>query len=89
MLFMVVERFRDGHAKRVGQRFSRDGRSLPEGVTYHASWMDAAGAKCFQLMEASDRESLDAWIEHWSDLVDFEIVPVVASAEFWAKFKMD
>lgn len=89
MLFIVIEKFRDGDPKRVGQRFLREGRSLPDGVTYHASWMDASGAKCFQLMEAPDRKSLDAWLEHWSDLVEFEIVPVLLSAEFWSKFKLE
>jgi Protein of unknown function (DUF3303) len=36
-------------------------------------------------MEASDPEALDAWVNCWKDLVDFEIVPVVTSAEFWSK----
>jgi hypothetical protein len=89
MLFMVIEKFRDGDPKRVGQRFLREGRSLPENVTYHASWMDESGARCFQLMEAAGRDSLDGWIEHWDDLVEFEIVPVLVSGEFWAKFQGD
>jgi hypothetical protein len=86
MLFMVVEKFRDADPKRVGERFLREGRSLPENVTYHASWMDASGAKCFQLMEAADQEALDPWIEHWRDVVEFDVVPVLVSADFWAKF---
>jgi hypothetical protein len=57
---------------------------LPEGVIYHASWIDSLNFRCFQIMEASDRESLDPWIAAWNDLVDFEVVPVQASAEFWA-----
>jgi hypothetical protein len=57
---------------------------LPEGVVYHASWMTADGARCFQLMEAPRRELLDAWVERWRDLVDFEIVAVIPSSEFWA-----
>jgi hypothetical protein len=35
-------------------------------------------------MEASDRESLDPWIAAWNGFVDFEVVPVQTSAEFWA-----
>jgi len=38
----------------------------------------------FQIMEASDLESLEPWITAWHDLVDFEVVPVQTSAEFWA-----
>lgn len=85
MLFMVIERFKGGDAKPVGERFRRSGRMLPEGVTYQASWVDAASARCFQVMEAPRRELLDEWVRRWQDLVDFEIVSVVTSSDFWAQ----
>jgi len=85
MLFMVIERFRNADPRPVGERFQQSGRMLPEGVTYHASWVDASGNRCFQVMEASRRELLAAWVSRWDDLVEFEIVPVSTSAEFWAR----
>jgi hypothetical protein len=85
MLFMVIERFKQGDASQIGERFRRDGRLLPEGVLYHASWIDSGGPRCFQVMEAPDRLALDAWVHRWDDLIDFEIVPVLTSADFWAK----
>lgn len=85
MLFMIIEHFKNKDPKPVGERFRKHGRMLPEGVTYQASWIDPANARCFQLMEAPDRESLTPWIEFWSDLVDFEIVPVLTSGEYWAR----
>lgn len=88
MLFMVIERFKHGAAP-VGERFQRQGRMLPEGVTYHASWMDAPGDRCFQLMEAPHPESLNPWISRWEDLVNFEIIPVVTSAEFWPRVQSE
>jgi Domain of unknown function (DUF3303) len=84
MLFMVIEHFKDGDPKPVGDRFRRNGRMLPEGVIYHASWIDSPNAQCFQVMEAPDRKSLNPWIAAWDDLVDFDVVPVQTSAEFWA-----
>jgi hypothetical protein len=84
MLFMVIERFRNGDPGAVGARFRANGRMLPDGVTYHASWMEVSGKRCFQIMEAVDREGLEGWVRHWSDLVEFEITPVLTSAEFWA-----
>ena len=84
MLFMVIERFRNGNAQPIGERFRRLGRMLPEAVIYHASWVDRQNAQCFQIMEAPDRESLNPWIAVWQDLVDFEIIPVQTSADFWA-----
>ena len=85
MLFMVIERFKPGALKHIGERFRSKGRMLPEGVVYHASWVDSTGARCFQMMEARDRDSLKAWTDSWDDLVDFEIVPVMTSSDFWAK----
>jgi hypothetical protein len=85
MLFMVIERFKNGDAKAIGERFARDGRMLRPGVTYHVSWVDAEGARCFQIMEADSVESLVEWVRGWEDLLEFEIVPVVTSAEFWSK----
>ncbi len=85
MLFMVIERFKEGGTEAIGERFARDGRMLPPGVVYHVSWVDAAGGRCFQIMEAESAESLTEWTERWEDLVEFEIVPVVTSVEFWKK----
>jgi Protein of unknown function (DUF3303) len=84
MLFMVIEHFKQGDAKPIGERFKRSGRMLPEGVIYHASWVDSPGARCFQIMEAADPELLNTWVARWGDLIDFEIVPVLSSADFWA-----
>jgi hypothetical protein len=89
MLFMVIERFKHGDAAPVGKRFQLRGRMLPEGVTYHASWVDSAGTRCFQLMETPHPELLNTWASRWEDLVDFEIVPVLTSADFWAKNQLE
>jgi hypothetical protein len=35
-------------------------------------------------MEAPRPELLSIWISRWEDLIDFEIVPVLTSADFWA-----
>jgi hypothetical protein len=32
-------------------------------------------------MECDDPELLQVWIRAWEDLVDFEVVPVITSAE--------
>lgn len=85
MLFVVMERLKHGDAGPVGKRFKRSGRMLPEGLTYHASWVDSAGTRCFQVMETLHPELLNTWVSRWADLVDFEIVPVLTSADFWAR----
>lgn len=81
MLFMVIERNRDGKAKEVYRRFQEKGRMLPEGLTYIDSWVEASFDRCFQLMEAADADLFHQWIARWQDLVEFEIIPVVPSKE--------
>ncbi len=85
MLYMVIERFKNHDAKAVGERFERSGRMLPDGLVYHASWVDATNARCFQLMETADLNLLHLWIARWADLIDFEVVPVLSSQEYWSK----
>jgi len=89
MLFMVIEHFKPGCTALIGERFQQRGRMLPEGVTYHASWVESSGTRCFQIMDAAHPDLLRSWMSHWDDLVDFEIVPVLASADFWAKERME
>jgi hypothetical protein len=88
MLFMVIERFKPESVRLIGERFKQSGRMLPEGVTYRASWVDAAGTKCFQVVEAERPELLRTWVSRWDDLIDFEVVAVLISADFWAKTKL-
>jgi uncharacterized protein DUF3303 len=51
------------------------------GLTYLSSWVDAGLERCYQLMDTEDRGLIDQWIANWSDLVDFEIHPVITSKE--------
>ena len=81
MLFMVIERFRDQNAKAIYQRFNEKGRMAPDGLTYVGSWIEANFDRCFQLMECDDIRLLQEWVTSWSDLAEFEIVPVVPSKE--------
>ena len=83
---MVIERFKDG-ATEIGERFRRQGRMLPSNVNYHASWINPSGTVCFQLMEAPDLNPLREWTTKWNDLIAFEIIPVLSSADFWAQYQ--
>jgi len=87
MLFMVIEHFRPGSAPEVYRRFRERGRMAPEGLRYVASWVDMDYKRCFQVMETDDEALFKQWTANWSDLVDFEIVPVRTSAEAAAAIK--
>jgi hypothetical protein len=81
VLYMIVENFKNRDPIPVYRRFRDLGRLAPEGLVYVSSWVDEKLECCFQLMEASERELLDEWMANWSDLVDFEVFPVISSAD--------
>jgi hypothetical protein len=81
MLYMVVERFKEGAAPKIYQRFREKGRMMPKGLEYISSWIDVDLKICYQLMRTETVALFDRWIENWSDLMDFEIVPVRTSTE--------
>ena len=81
MLFMVIERFKNGDPKSVYERFQTDGRMMPEGLVYKESWVEANFNRCFQLIECQDVSLLQEWVLRWQDLVEFEFVPVAESGQ--------
>lgn len=81
MLYMVIEHFKNQDAEPVYRRFSEKGRMTPDGLEYVSSWVDMKLERCFQIMETSDPQLLMEWIGNWNDLVDFEVVPVMLSAD--------
>ena len=85
MLYMVIERFRGGDPAPVYARFRARGRLAPTGLTYVSSWVTDDLTTCYQVMECGDRALLDEWMRAWSDLVEFEVIPVMSSPEAAAR----
>jgi len=80
-LYMVIENFKNGDAVPVYRRFRERGRLVPRGLCYVSSWVNETLDRCWQVMETEDRALLDEWIANWSDIIDFEIYPVLTSKE--------
>lgn len=81
MLFMVIERFKEGAAPEIYRRARERGRMLPPGLEYVSSWVDLEFRTCYQLMRTEDDSLFSQWTDDWKDLAEFEIVPVRTSAE--------
>ena len=80
MRYLVIETFTKG-PEPVYKRAADRGRLLPPGLEYVDSWIDERRLdRCFQLMETDDPTLFDGWIASWSDLAEFEVVPVIDSA---------
>ena len=78
---MIVEHFKNRDPVPVYRRFRDRGRLAPEGLRFVTSWVDEQLEICFQLMETADRRLVDRWISEWSDIVEFEVYPVMSSEE--------
>ena len=71
----------------VYRRFRDRGRLAPDSLRYLGSWVTEDFRKCYQVMECDDQRTLEEWMERWSDIVEFEIVPVVTSAAAYEALK--
>jgi hypothetical protein len=80
-LYMVIENFKNGDPTPVYRRFRDQGRMAPAGLSYLSSWVTDKLDRCYQLMETEDRALLDHWMANWSDIVDFEVHPVLTSKD--------
>jgi hypothetical protein len=83
--YMVIENFRPGKVGEIYRRLDESGRHMPSGLIYVGSWITDDLTMCYQVMECGDPALLDEWISHWSDLVDFEVIPVISSDEAKAR----
>jgi Protein of unknown function (DUF3303) len=81
VLYMIVERFKSRDPVPVYRRFRDQGRLAPDGLTYVSSWVTLDMDRCYQVMECEDRRILEQWMARWSDLIEFEVIPVVTSAQ--------
>jgi hypothetical protein len=81
MLYMIIERFRNGDPVPVYRRFRDQGRLAPDGLEYVTSWVTWDLAVCYQIMKCDDPALVRAWAARWADVCDFEVTPVMTSNE--------
>jgi hypothetical protein len=85
MQYMVIERFKNRDPKPIYRRLCEQGRMMPDGLKYVGSWIETNFDRCFQIMECEDPTLFEQWIAAWSDLMEFEVVPVKPSADVRAE----
>jgi hypothetical protein len=81
MQYMVVEHFRDGNPLPVYRRFREQGRMAPDGLRYVSGWVAEDLRRCYQIMECEDIALLEQWTARWADVIEFEVIPVITSAD--------
>ena len=81
MQFLNVERLRGGDPVPGYRRFRDRGRLALDGVRYLSSWVTTDLSTCYQVMDCDDSTRLEQGMANWTDLVEFQVIPVVTSAE--------
>ena len=80
MRYMIIERYLQGAAP-IYARLNERGRQLPAGVEFVDSWVSEDLTCCYQLVACDDARMLEPWMDAWRDLVAFEVVPVISTAQ--------
>ncbi len=58
----------------------------PDGVTHIDRWHSAAGGLGWGIAEADDPKHIADWIHNWSDLIDYEVYPILNDEEMGEVF---
>lgn len=77
MTFMVTYRISPANRNAAQQRFKQGGGQPPAGVKMIGRRHRADGSGGFTLCESDDLVSVAKWTQEWSDLLEFEVCPVL------------
>ncbi len=76
MLFMITYAFAPDDRDTVQDRFKKTGGTPGEGVKMHGRWHAIGGGQGFVLAESNDGVAIGKWMQNWTDLLEFEVIPV-------------
>jgi hypothetical protein len=81
MIFHVTYEYGPEDRDDAQARFKATGALPPDGVTMLGRWHSAEGHAGYTVAEADSATAIAKWIQQWSDLLSFEIVPVLSDEE--------
>lgn len=85
MKFMVTWSTQAANQKEAIARFLKTGGGPPAGVKMVGRWHTAGGGVV--LAETNDAKAIYEWTGQWSDLLEFNVTPVLDDAEAAEVFK--
>ena len=77
MIFHITYQLSPERRNDAQKRFKETGAPPPSGVTMAGRWHCAQGLRGFAIAESSDAEAIAKWLQEWTDLISFEVTPVV------------
>lgn len=81
MLYLSIYRFPPENRKAVIARFMETGGKPQPGVKLLGRWNDVAGGRGFTVTESDDPVAASKYIQEWSDLMSFEVIPVLTDEQ--------
>jgi len=81
MVFHIQYSLSTEHRDASQARFKETGGLPPEGVTLKSRHHSINGNKGFLIAESSNIEAVGKWIQDWSDLMTFEVTPVLTDEQ--------
>lgn len=81
MIFHIAYSLSSNQRDEAQQRFKSTGAPPPAGVTMEGRWHSVNGNGGFILAESSDLEAVGKWIQEWSDLLTFEVTPILTDEQ--------
>jgi hypothetical protein len=81
MLHVIAWHYTPGNRNAILERFKIGGGLPPAGVKLIGRWHGVGTNKGFCVAEGNDPIALAKWAQDWSDLMSFDIYPVVTDAE--------
>lgn len=82
MLFVSLYTIPSNNRNQTQERFKKAGGKPPAGVKMIGRWHSLAGGRGVTLLEANDAQAVAQWAQEWTDLVHFDIYPVIDDAGF-------
>ena len=81
MVFHITYTLSPGQRNDAQKRFKATGAPPPSGVTMTGRWHCVEGLRGFIVAESSDGEAVAKWVQDWTDLLSFEVTPVVTDEQ--------
>ncbi len=82
MIYHVAFDYLPDNRENVHDRFKQTGGPPPEGVEMVGRWHSAEGNRGWLICESDGADGIARWLQEWSDLISFEVTPVLTDDQF-------
>lgn len=82
MLYVVSWTIQTDHRNAAQARFKETGGMPPEGVEMLGRWHSVEGNRGLCIAKSDDAVAVAKWAQAWSDVLSFDIYPVLDDEDF-------